>query len=72
MEIVTSYLVTRASHGKVIEKTLPDRSCLEYRVVLSIVPLYGDKLGFLLRQITGIRDNLLLSFVRGGITDVRE
>ena len=34
-------VVQAGGHGKVNEKTLPGQSCLEYRVVLGIVPFGG-------------------------------
>ena len=34
-------VVQAGGHGKVNEKTLPSQSCLEYRVVLGIVPFGG-------------------------------
>ena len=36
-------LVSAGGHGKVIEKTLPAQSVLDFRVVLGIVPFGGIK-----------------------------
>jgi hypothetical protein len=36
-------VLSEAGHGKVIEKTLPEKSVLDFRGVLGIVPFGGVK-----------------------------